>query len=166
MTRENYRKMTEGLRLRPRLLKILNIANKVFTYLIFALYPFILFYLYFNERGKLFRAVYVPAVSFVFLSVFRRIANFPRPYEVYGLPSAIVKKTKGKSFPSRHVFSAAVIGMTALYVFNTPLIGGAVLAIALAMAVFRVVSGMHFPHDVVAGFLYALISGIIGFFIF
>lgn len=166
MTRENYRKMTEGLRSRPRLLKILNTANKVFTYLIFALYPFILFYLYFNERGKLFRAVYVPAVNFVFLSVFRKIANFPRPYEVYGIPSAIPKKTEGKSFPSRHVFSAAIIGMTSLYAFDTPIIGAAVLSVALAMAVFRVVSGVHFPRDVVAGFLYALISGIIGFFIF
>lgn len=166
MTGESYKKMTDALRSKPRLLKMLSIANKAFAYVIFALYPLMLVYLYFLNRDRLFRAVYVPAVNFVFLSVFRKIANFPRPYEVYGIPSAIPKKTEGKSFPSRHVFSAAIIGMTSLYAFDTPIIGGAVLSVALAMAVFRVVSGVHFPRDVVAGFLYALISGIIGFFIF
>ena len=52
---------------------------------------------------------------FVGLSVVRKIINAPRPYEKFDMPPVLEKDTKGKSFPSRHVFSVFIIAMTIFY---------------------------------------------------
>ena len=64
-------------------------------------------------------------VPFILVSVFRRVLNAPRPYEL--LPfynNEAPKKKKGRSMPSRHVFSAFVIGTTLAFV--NPFMGIAV----------------------------------------
>lgn len=164
MTKETYEKITDALRKRAALSKGINLANKILTYVIFAAYPCLLVSLFLQNREMLLKAVLVPAVSFAILSVFRRAVNSPRPYEVFGIPPVIPKKTKGKSFPSRHVFSVVIIGMTFLACF--PLKGAAVfiLAVAAVMGVIRVISGVHFPRDVIVGALFGVVSGIIGFY--
>ena len=56
------------------------------------------------------RALLVPGISFGAVSLFRWAFRAPRPYEVFETTPVIKKNTKGKSFPSRHVFSIFVIG--------------------------------------------------------
>lgn len=164
MTKETYEKLTGAMRRNAKLTHLLNILNKVLTYLIFAAYPTILVYLLIKDRERLPMAIAVPEVSFVLLSVFRRAVNFPRPYEVFEMPPVIPKKTKGKSFPSRHVFCVAIIGITALYALpKLPVIGIMILVIAVLMAVLRVCSGVHFPRDVIAGFLCGIVMGTVGY---
>lgn len=160
MKKETYEKMTGVLRKNECAAKLLGVLNKVLTYVIFAAYPLMLVYLFAVKRELLLRAVIVPAVSFVLLSVFRRAVNFPRPYEVFGMPPVIPKKTKGKSFPSRHVFCVAIIGMTALYVFESPIWGAVIIVIAVLMAFLRVFTGVHFTRDVIAGFLCGILMGL------
>ena len=164
MTKETYAKLTGAMRKKAKLTRLLNILNKALTYLIFAAYPAMLVYLLIKNRERLPMAIAVPAVSFVLLSVFRRTVNFPRPYEVFEMPPVIPKSTKGKSFPSRHVFCVAIIGVTALYALSKlPVIGIIILVIAVLMAVLRVCSGVHFPRDVIAGFLCGVLMGAAGY---
>ena len=87
------------------------------------------------------------------LTVVRTWINRKRPYETFELPSVIPKDTKGHSWPSRHVFSAAVIAFT--FWFVCPAAGIVFLLMTVAIAWIRVVSGVHFISDVVAGFLFA-----------
>ena len=87
------------------------------------------------------------------LTVVRAWINRKRPYEIFELPSVIPKDTKGHSWPSRHVFSAAVIAFT--FWFVCPAVGIVFLLMTVAIAWIRVVSGVHFISDVVAGFLFA-----------
>ncbi len=163
MTKEKYEKITGSLRKNERLSKALSFLNKLLTYIIFAAYPTMLIYLFIQKKELLLRAIIVPAASFMILSIFRRIINLPRPYEVFGIPPVIPKKTKGKSFPSRHVFCVALIGMTALYVFDSCFIGIVIIIIAVMMAFLRVFSGVHFPRDVIAGFFCGIIMGAVLF---
>lgn len=164
MTKETYAKLTGAMRKKAKLTRLLNILNKALTYLIFAAYPAMLVYLLIKNRERLPMAIAVPAVSFVLLSVFRRTVNFPRPYEVFEMPPVIPKSTKGKSFPSRHVFCVAIIGVTALYALpKLPVIGIIILVIAVLMAVLRVCSGVHFQRDVIAGFLCGVLMGAAGY---
>lgn len=164
MTKETYAKLTGAMRRNAKLTHLLNILNKLLTYLIFAAYPAMLVYLLIKDRERLPMAIAVPAVSFVLLSAFRRAVNFPRPYEVFEMPPVIPKKTKGKSFPSRHVFCVAIIGITALYALpKLPVIGIMILVIAVLMAVLRVCSGVHFPRDVIVGFLCGVLMGAAGY---
>ena len=72
------------------------------------------------------------------------------------------KDTKGKSFPSRHVFSVFVIAVT---VFVRNPVAGCILAmIGIMIAVIRVIGGVHTVWDVTAGAAVGILSGVIGYY--
>ena len=74
---------------------------------------------------------------------------------------SINKDKTGESFPSRHTLSAFLITMTGFYVYFPV---GIVLAVmSLIIAITRVVSGVHFTKDVIAGAVIGILSGIIYF---
>lgn len=103
--------------------------------------------------------VLVPALSFVAVSIFRRVYNAKRPYEVYGFRPLIFKNTKGKSFPSRHVFSIFVIAVTVGYFY--PSACAALVMAGVLLGVIRVITGVHFPRDVIAGGIVGIFFGIV-----
>ena len=102
-------------------------------------------------------------VPFVIVSLLRRLINAPRPYEIYSFYEEKPRDGKGKSFPSRHVFSAFVIG-TLLFSVSIPL-AVVTLTLGVGLAVCRVLLGIHFIRDVVAGGLIGALSGVIGLLI-
>ena len=67
--------------------------------------------------------------------------------------------------PSRHVFSAFIIGMAFLCIGEIPL-GIIVFVCGLIIAIVRVISGVHFPKDVIVGALVGILCGVVGFFTF
>lgn len=161
MTKEQYIKITAPLREDEKKAKRVIGANQVLTGLIYGIYPLYLVVLFIEKNPLLLRSVIVPAVSFLLLTLVRRIINAPRPYEKFGMPPVIEKDTKGKSFPSRHVFSVFMIAFT-IFISYT----GAGIMIALigaAIAVIRVIGGVHEPRDVIAGAITGIAAGIIGF---
>ena len=110
-------------------------------------------------------ALFVPGISFVLVSVFRHIVNAPRPYEVFDGVPVIAKDTLGKSFPSRHAFSIFIIGMA--FCACCPLAGAGpiILLLGVALAIIRVIAGVHFPRDVIAGALAGILLGYVGFWV-
>lgn len=161
--------MTGFFKNNPVSKKILLLSNKICTYIVFALYPSLLFYLLFKGRAELSSAIIVPLDGFVVLSIFRCLVNRPRPYEKFGVSSVIPKDKKGRSFPSRHVFSAFIIAFTYLSMSHITTIflyiGFILLILAILIAVIRVLSGVHFISDVIAAFVFAAVSQIISFFV-
>lgn len=148
MTPERYEKIAAPLRRCPGAVRALKGINRVLTALCYVLYPLLLLNLYAARDERLWQCLLVPAAAFVLLSLFRGLWNAPRPYE-QGIDSLMKKKTEGRSFPSRHVFSAFVIAMAWQSV--DPGVGAALLAVGLLLAVIRVVGGVHYPKDVAAG---------------
>lgn len=110
------------------------------------------------------RLVLVPAVSFLAVSWFRARLSAVRPYEKYAFIPLVPKDTAGKSFPSRHVFSGFIIAMAVLSVHVAA--GVFLLFCSILLAVLRVMIGVHFPKDVIAGMLLGIGIGLFGFFIF
>lgn len=155
--------MTQPFRDNPKLARVIHMLNKACTILMYAAYPLLLIYMLLNKEEGFLRALLVPAISFVVLSVGRHLLNRPRPYEVFGVPPVIKKDTKGNSFPSRHVFSATMIAMTFLLMSPWSWLGVLFLAICLLLAVVRVVSGVHFISDVLAGFFVGVLAAVIGY---
>ena len=99
-------------------------------------------------------------LGFVLVTLVRARLDKPRPYEVYTFYEIPPKDKKGHSFPSRHCYSAFVISALGL-VTGLPVFIGT-LVIAVAVAVCRVLTGMHFIRDVVVGALSGLILGGVG----
>ena len=163
MTAEQYARWSQPFRDDPRMLKILLAGNKVETCLFYILYPLLLVILAVTGNPLLLKAIAVPAVSFVLVSVFRKLYNAARPYEELDIDPLIKKDTSGKSFPSRHVFSVYVIAMSWLP-FNT-VAGVLLLLLGIDMMFIRVVGGVHCPQDVIAGAVCGILAGVLGFYI-
>ena len=104
-------------------------------------------------------------ISFVLVTVLRKEINAPRPYEVFDAAPVIPKDTRGNSFPSRHAFSIFVIAMTFCACCPLAWAGPVMLAAGVLLAVIRVVSGVHFPCDVVVGALLGMLAGFVGLWI-
>jgi membrane-associated phospholipid phosphatase len=169
MKKETYIKMTQPFRENPELAKGIHIANKMCTGVMYLAYPLLLVYLFFYANLSSYfsfkRALLVPAISFLLLTVVRALINRPRPYEKFEIPPVIKKDTKGNSFPSRHVFSATIIAMTFLLMSPWSWLGVFFLVVSVALAIVRVLSGVHYISDVVAGFFVAVLSGVLGYLI-
>ncbi len=149
-----YKAMLEGIRRRPKLSVTVLFVSKFATYFMYIFYPVFLAFLAVWDKKLPFKETLVPFIGFLILSVFRRLLNAPRPYEKFDIEPLKKKLTKGVSFPSRHTFSAFVIAFCALSRF--PLLGSALLILSAALGVCRILSGVHFIKDVIAGSLFAM----------
>lgn len=128
----------------------IKLAGKLLTYSTAVIYLGSLLGLFLQKeykKGIIF--FMVPFLSFLAVSIFRLHAHQKRPYELYDIKPLIPKETKEKSFPSRHVFSIYVIGVTVC--FSQIYLGILVCIMGLCLAVIRVVTGVHFPRDVFWG---------------
>lgn len=161
MTAETYQRWTAPFRSHPAAAVALRCLNKALTLLSYVGYPLLLGLVFFRWPGGLFlRAILVPGISFIAVSIFRALLSAQRPYEVLDIDPLIRKDTRGKSFPSRHVFSVFVIAATWLYFY--PAAGIVLLITGCLLAVVRVLGGVHFLRDVLAGAFLGLLSGWIG----
>lgn len=163
MTKESYQKITEPFRRNPKLAQLLHKCNRTATLLVMASYVILLIKELVGREPVLAKTIIIPLNSFIILSVFRYLINRKRPYETFGLEPVIPKKTLGKSFPSRHVFSAFMIAMTYLLATPWPLIGFGILVLAVLIGLIRILSGVHYPGDVLAGIVFAIVAGILGY---
>ena len=121
----------------------------------------------YKDKGEKFllliKAVLKPLSAFIVLSLIRKCIDAGRPYELYEINPLINRKKKGESMPSRHILSITIIAMVWLYV--NLYIGVFFLLLSVLLSYIRVVAGVHFPKDVIAGFIFALIWGFISLFI-
>ena len=118
MKKETYQQIFDTIETIPHGVKGIAILGKVFTYLTGIIYFAAIAGLFLKrEWSEALALIFVPAVSFVLVSFFRKVYNAKRPYEIYDFKPLIEKDTKGKSFPSRHVFSIFVIGSSLLWVY-------------------------------------------------
>ena len=163
MTEKRYHAVQRWFRARPAALRAMLGANKLLTVFVYLAYILMLAVLVFTRDGRVFRAVLVPAVVFLGGSALRAIINAPRPYEVYRTPALVNKDRAGQSFPSRHMFSSAILAMCGLWLY--PPLGLVLAAVVVVMAPIRVLCGVHFVRDVVAGVALGVVSGWIGFWV-
>ena len=113
--------------------------------------------------GDYFTAVKIAAsaaVGFVIVTVMRHFINAPRPYELRSFYKVSPRDKVGKSFPSRHAYSAFVIA-TLSWLWH-PLIAVGTGIIALVVCAARVLVGIHFIRDVVCGALLGILAGVLG----
>lgn len=167
MKEESYIKITEAVRKRKNGEKIITTINNIITNMIYGLFGVIIvraaFIQYNYNTDTCVRIVLVCGISFVAVTLFRYIIDEKRPYVLYNFTPLIRKEKIGQSMPSRHVFSAFIIAMSALYIY-VPL-GIFMMILAVIMAFERVICGVHFPKDVIAGAVIGIVSGIIGFYL-
>ena len=149
----------------PLFLRLLRVFNRFMTVVMPIVYLTLLTTIYFREGfGKqVLMYVFIPASGFVILSFLRKKINAPRPYEVWEIVPLLDRDSPGQSMPSRHVFSATIISTACLHASLA--VGVILLVFSALLGLVRVLGGVHFPKDVVVGYICALVWGVL-FFLF
>ena len=89
------------------------------------------------------KLILAPLTSFIFVSFIRKCLDSPRPYTKYNI--------------------ITIIAMCWLYIYQP--VGIILLVMTFVLAVLRVVMGVHFIKDVIAGIICGIICGFIGLWI-
>ena len=163
MKKDFYEKLHDLVMEHSGLHRLVVWGVKILPGIVYASYPMLIVYLALCGRENLLRGILVPAAGFLLVTVLRAWINAPRPYEAMGIPAITPKDTRGKSFPSRHAACGAVIAVTAI--FTAPVLGWFLMAVSLLIAVSRVLAGVHYVKDVLAGWLLGAAIGLLGFLI-
>ena len=162
---EWYDHIAGNIENKPVFLRLLRAFNRFMTVVMPIVYLTLLTTIYFREGfGKqVWIYVFIPASGFVILSFLRKKINAPRPYEEWDIKPLLDRDSPGQSMPSRHVFSATIISMAS---FHASLSVGVILLVFSAfLGLVRVLGGVHYPKDVVVGYICGLVWGMI-FFLF
>ena len=153
-----YQRLTDPFRCRSRIVKGMAYFNRGMTVFMPLVYGLVLIAALLTEGWKgLLAFFFLPAIGFGLLSAIRKRLNQARPYEKWSIQPLLAKDTSGKSMPSRHVFSATVISMCLLYFFWLP--GLFCLLLSVGLAAVRVIGGVHYPKDVLVGYLCGICWG-------
>lgn len=161
MDREQYIKIMDFVRSKKYGTSIVYITGKAITYITAIIYLLTIVVLVYKQDMKFIRVIAVPAAGFALLSLFRAKYNAIRPYEKYNFKPLFPKDTHGKSFPSRHVFSIFICAGAVNFIY--PLPGTIIYIMGVFLAIIRVIAGIHFPKDVIAGALIGILCSIAGF---
>ena len=162
---EWYGHVASNIKNKPFLLRLLRAFNRFITVVMSMIYLTLLATTNFQQGlGKqIWIYVFVPASGFVILSLLRKKVNAPRPYEVWEIIPLLDRYSPGQSMPSRHVFSATIISMACLHASLS--VGVILLVLSALLGLVRVLGGVHYPKDVVVGYICGLVWGVI-FFLF
>ena len=156
----NYFAYFEKVQYKNKWINILIKLNKIITYIVYLSFISLVIYLFFTERHIFYKVILTTSISFFLVSVFRRLINAKRPYEVMDIKPLINKDTKGNSFPSRHVFSVFIIATVYMYIYMP--IGITLIILGIILAAVRVLSGVHFLRDVICGAIIGILFGALG----
>ena len=162
---EWYDHIAGNIENRPIFLRLLRTFNRFMTVVMPIVYLTLLATTYLQQGlGKqVLIYVFIPASGFVILSFLRKKINAPRPYEEWDIKPLLDRDSPGQSMPSRHVFSATIISMACLHASLA--IGMICLTLSALLGLVRVLGGVHYPKDVVVGYICGLVWGVI-FFLF
>ena len=136
MNAKQYRAVIGWFNARPAAKKALRLVSRSAVALVYLLYLGMLAWLAWHRMGR------------------------PRPYTALGFTPLFPKDKTGQSMPSRHCFSAAAIAGTAWYVL--PPLGAVLAVLGVLIAISRVVTGVHYISDVLAGLAFGSVFAVLG----
>ena len=160
---EWYDKRKSSLLRHPQGLQLMRVFNRMMTVLMPLAYLTLLGTSFISKGlgNDLYTYILVPASGFVLLTLVRKWINQPRPYETWEIVPLLDKDSSGNSMPSRHVFSATIISVACLHA-SLP-VGLVLLVLSAFLGFVRVLGGVHYPKDVLVGYVCGLLLGILFF---
>lgn len=108
------------------------------------------------------RIIAVPMLTLVLNTMLRKFLNRPRPFTRNEINN-LVKHENSGSFPSNHACSSMIISLSYFLIY--PPLVPVFIIFALFTGLSRIMTGVHYPLDVLCGWLISLVLGIILFVI-
>jgi len=111
------------------------------------------------ERTVGLAALLAVVSSHLAVQVLKWIVARPRPCDACGVPLALIALPDANSFPSGH--AAASMAVASTLTLAHPMLGPAVLPLAVLVAISRVRLRVHYTGDVIVGAALGLGSGVV-----
>lgn len=92
---------------------------------------------------------------FVIVEIIRALYHRPRPFLSYNV-TELIQKGNEASFPSGH--AAALFAIAASLYFYNKRLAGWLFAAAAVISIARVMAGVHYPSDILAGALIGVVT--------
>lgn len=152
---------------RPKAKRALQLANTFLPWLFVIAYLGLWAYGVYQAQlaeKQLLELFFFPALCLLLVFALRLLIDRPRPYSPSGagvVPLVRVSGADNKSFPSRHMASAAVIAMA--FMPYLPAVGVVLLVLGFALAYMRFAVGLHYPTDLLVGWLLGVLTGALMF---
>src|SRR3989344_6974683 len=129
-----------------------NIIIFFATYFIYILIiSALLFSFFYRRRWRDFILVGVSGgVAWVLAKVLKILIHTPRPFEIFPQVQSLFLET-GYAFPSGHTMVASAIAFAIFFTHKKA--GYVFIFCALLIGLARITSGVHFPIDILGGFL-------------
>lgn len=133
-------------------------APKLVTWIFYAT----LAYLAIKRDIKVLWVGLIPWITFFSVTIIRNWLNLKRPFEELNFDS-LLPHSVGRACPSRHASSSVIIAIAVYYVYPTLGIVAGLLSILICCT--RVLTGVHYPRDVIWGAIIGVVFGFLGFFV-
>ncbi len=114
-----------------------------------------------GRLNLLLRYLAVPAITVVYNTFMRKILGKPRPFVREKNVTSLTGHKGSNSCPSNHAASAMVIALSWYCIF--PLLSVLLIVPAFFTGLSRVMTGEHYPFDVLLGWFIGGAAGLIGF---
>lgn len=137
------------------LLKILSFFGRETIWMLLMVFYLFIFYdpLLFSYISSTF------LLGVVIIAPIKKYMNRDRPFESLEDIKVLERKPTSRSFPSWHAYNVVSQGLLLAYLLNSIVIVITVLIFAAIVSFSRIQLGVHYPSDVIFGFL----IGFIGF---
>lgn len=136
-----------------------HFASRFCPYMMVIFYLLFLLKMYLNRPHNLLILAAEPICVVSITLILRIIINRKRPTEKYDFKPIDGSRKTGHSFPSIHVAASVSIALAVLR--YGPNMGLLLSALALAITIARILSGVHYVSDIIASITIALIINLI-----
>lgn len=139
-----------------RFIDILMIfATNYLIYLLFLLIFILAFTGGIKEKKALILAVLSIPIAILLIKIIHIFFYEPRPFVTFQF-SPLVDESANASFPSRHTTLATILAFA--YIYFKSKWASLLLFLATWIAISRIYVGVHYPLDILGGFITAIIS--------
>lgn len=135
---------------------VTNISSKFF----FIVYSMTCIFIYIQQHGKIINFILSPLLLLITNNLLRIVFKRPRPNTYLNYNNC----KQSFSFPSNHSACSSVIASVCFFI--NPGFGILMLICSFITGLSRVMCGLHYLFDVLAGWLIGIIFAVVGFMYF